>query len=236
MNEKDMIQMKNFITMPTEMANSLLQGCSQSHRKHNRYSRYSKICAALAAFFCITAIGSTSYAAYNAYQEKQLAIFMDYDLTQEEKAALGDQLAQMPEISSCRYISGDEAWEEFKAAYLSEEIATTIEAEGNPLENSDNYEVSVRLGADTQAVRDRISRLDGVRKITTIRELEADDSTQINFTYEKGSEPAMNWTADIKVHDPAMKYVFDENGEDPTNVWVTIKWYTDEELNESVTE
>lgn len=233
MNEKDMIQMKESITMPAEMAGILLQNCSQTHRSHNRYSRYSKICAVLAAFFCITAIGSTSYAAYNVYQEKQLAIFMDFGLTQEEKAALGDQLAKMPEISSCRYINGDEAWEEFKAAYLTEEIAAAIEAEGNPLKDSDNYEVSVRLGADTQAVRDKISLLDGVRKITTIRELEADDSTQINFTYKKGSEPAMNWAADVKVHDPAVKYVFDENWEDPTNVWVTIRWYTDEELNES---
>ena len=236
MNEKDMLRMKESITMPTEMADILLQNCSQTHRKHNRYSRYSKICAALAALICITAIGSTSYAAYNVYQEKQLAIFMDFGLTQEEKAALGDQLAQMPEIASCRYISGDEAWEEFKSAYLSEEIAAAIEAEGNPLKDSDNYEVSVRLGVDTHAVRDKISRLDGVRKITTIRELEADESTQIYFTYEKGSEPVMNWAADVKVHDPAMKYVFDDNREDPTNVWVTIKWYTDEKLDESVTD
>lgn len=172
MNEKDMTQMKEAITMPSEMADTLLQNCSKSRMKHYRYSRYSKICAAFAAAFCITAIGSTSYAAYNVYQEKQLAVFMDYNLTQEEKAALGDILAQMPELSSCRYISGDEAWEEFKAAYLSDETASAFTE--NPLKDSDNFEVSIRLGANTQAVRDEISQLDGVRHITTIRELEAD--------------------------------------------------------------
>ena len=180
MNENDIIQMKDSITMPTEMADTLLQNCSQSHRKHNRYSRYSKICAVLSALFCITAIGSTSYAAYNAYQEKQLAIFMYSDLTQEEKAALGEQLAQMPEISSCLYISGDEAWEEFKANYLSEEIA--LHFTENPLKDSDNYQVSIRLGADTQAVRDKISQLDGVRHITTIRDLDAMNTEKVSVT------------------------------------------------------
>ena len=41
----------------------------------------------------------------------------------------------------------------------------------NPLTHSFNYRVSIRLGADTQAIRDEISQIDGVRKITTIREL-----------------------------------------------------------------
>lgn len=170
MNEKDMIQMKETITMPSELADTLLQNCSQSHRKHNRYSRYSKICASLAAVFCVAAVGSTSYAAYNVYQEKQLMVFMDEDLTQEEIAALGDELAQIPEIASCQYVSGDDAWNEFKANYLTEELAASFDE--NPLKDSDNYRISVRLGADTQAVRDKISRLDSVRLITTVRELE----------------------------------------------------------------
>lgn len=170
MNEKDMMQMKETITMPSELADTLLQNCSQSHRKHYRYSRYSKICASLAAVFCIAAISSTSYAAYNVYQEKQLAVFMDEDLTQEEIAALGDQLAQMPEIASCQYVSGSDAWDEFKTNYLTEELAASFEE--NPLKDSDNYQISVRLGADTQAVRNKISGLDGVRHINTVRELE----------------------------------------------------------------
>lgn len=172
MNEKDLMQMKESITMPTEMADALLQNCTRSHRKHYRYSRYSRICAALAAIFCIGAVGSTSLAAYNVYQEKQLAIFMDYDLTQEEIADLGKQLSQISDIASYHYVSGDEAWEEFKANYLADvpELANSFEQ--NPLVNSFNYQVSIRMGADTQAVRDQIGQLEGVRRITTIRELE----------------------------------------------------------------
>ena len=226
MNEKDMIQMKESITMPAEMADTLLQNCSQSHRKHNRYSRYSKICAALAALFCITAIGSTSYAAYNAYQEKQLAVFISSDLTQKEKAALGEQLAHMPEISSCLYISSDEAWEEFKASYLSEETALYFTE--NPLKDSDNYQVSVRLGADTQAVRDKISCLDGVRKITTIRDLDAMQTERVSVTGIETGEPTEVW---VKTG-----WFSDEESGESIDAWVTLEWYTSEELDESVTE
>lgn len=172
MNEKDLMQMKESITMPAEMADALLQNCTRSHQKHYRYSRYSRICAVLAAVFCIGAVGSTSLAAYNVYQEKQLAIFMDYDLTQEKIADLGKQLSQISDIASYQYISGDEAWEEFKATYFDDAPELADSFVQNPLGNSFNYRVSIRMGADTQAVRNQIGQLEGVRLITTIRELE----------------------------------------------------------------
>ncbi len=97
---------------------------------------------------------------------------MDYDLTQEEITAVGDELAQIPGIKF-RYISADAAWEEFKSKYLTEnaELENQIESIGNPLMTSFNYEVSVCLDADTEAVRNQISRINGVRRITTKREL-----------------------------------------------------------------
>lgn len=172
MNEKDMTQIKESITMPSEMADTLLHNCTQSRPKYRRYSRYSRICTGLAAALCICAFGSTSLAAYNIYQEKQLAVFMDYDLTQEEITAVGDELARIPDITF-RYISGDAAWEEFKSEFLSgdAELEEQIASMGNPLIHSFNYEVSVRFGADTEAVRNQIRRIDGVRRITTKREL-----------------------------------------------------------------
>lgn len=175
MNEKNMAQLKASITMPPEMAASLLENCIQPHTKHSRYHHYSRICAALAAIFCISAAGSTSLAAYNIYQEKQLMIFMDTDLTAEEINALGNKLTLISDIASCRYVSGDEAWESFADTYLSDELAS--EFIENPLADSFNYQVSIRMGADTEAVREQISQLDGVRKITTVREWE---KSQIN--------------------------------------------------------
>ena len=176
MNEKEILQLKASLTMPSEMADALIESCESSEKRRIRYSRRRNLCAAAAAIFCILAAGSTSLA-YNVYQEKQLAVFMETDLSQAEIDYIGQKIAEIGEISSCRYISGDKAWEEFKAAYLTDDAGKemtdlTASFKENPLAVPFNYRVSVRLNADTQAVRNQIGSLPGVRKITTVREAE----------------------------------------------------------------
>lgn len=172
MNEKEILQLKASLTMPAEMADALIENCENSEKYHIRYSRRRNLCVAAAAVFCLFAAGSTSLA-YNVYQEKQLAVFMEADLSQTEIDYIGQEITEIDGISSCRFISGDEAWEEFKAAYLTDENGVEIVSfKENPLADSFNYEVSVRLNADTQAVREQIDSLPGVRKITTVREAE----------------------------------------------------------------
>lgn len=195
MNKKDMMQISEALTMPTGMADALVEGCracgeqscrrrhfsqyARSNGRHVHSIRYRRFCTAAAALFCIFAVGSTSLA-YNVYQEKQLAVFMDANLSQAEIDHIGQELVKISELSDCqslsvRYVSGDEAWEEFKAAYFTDEngeemTELTAGIEGNPLADSFNYQVSVRMTADTQAVRERIASLPGVRKVTTVRE------------------------------------------------------------------
>ncbi len=181
MNEKDMLQIKTALTMPSEMADALSENCMRpSKRQISRYGRCRRLCAA-AALLCICAVGSTSLA-YNIYQEKQLAVFMDADLSQKDIDRIGQEISGICEISDCQsvslqYVSGDKAWEEFKAAYFTdengEEMTELTEAfSENPLADSFNYRVRVRMNADTQAVRVRISQLPGVRQVTTVREAE----------------------------------------------------------------
>lgn len=175
--EKELLQLKTHIKMPGRLADELTEACRENgpaNRRHShRPSRHRGLCTAAAAvLFCLCAIGSTSFA-YNAYQEKQLAVFMNPELTQGEIESLGSELARIADVSACQYISGDEAWEEFKAAYFSdspEAEALISDLTENPLADSFNYRVSVRFGADTQAVRAQIGSLPGVRKITTVRE------------------------------------------------------------------
>ncbi len=198
MNKKSMMQIKEALTMPSAMADALAESCTArgEHSGHNHLfplrarssgrrihsARYRRLCATAAALFCIFAVGSTSLA-YNVYQEKQLAVFMDADLTQAEIDHIGQELVKISGLSSCeslsvQYVSGDEAWEEFKAAYFTDENGAemtelTAGIEGNPLADSFNYRVSIHMTADTQAVRERIAAIPGVRKVTTIREAEA---------------------------------------------------------------
>lgn len=189
MNEKNMVQIKESLTMPIEMAEVLTKTVTAHGSRSSlvRLTHYRWSYAAAAALFCILAVGSTSLA-YNVYQEKQLAVFMDADLSQEDIDHIGQEIAGICEISDCqsislRYVNGDEAWEEFKAAYFTDENGEEMtELTGafkeNPLADSFNYRVSVRMNADTQAVRDRISQLPGVRKVTTVREAERADSAK----------------------------------------------------------
>lgn len=171
MNKNDITQMKDAITMPPQLTDTLLRSCTASQTKRFPYTRYSRLAMALIAAFAIMVTGSTSYAAYNVYQEKTLAVFMEISLSQTEIDQIGEELAQIPGIASCRFISGDEAWNEFRTTYLDDLDGLADAFSENPLKDSFNYRLSVRLNADTQAIRDKISQIEGVRLVQDLSEL-----------------------------------------------------------------
>lgn len=171
MNKNDMIEIKNAITMPPELADTLLHNCTAAQIKRLPYTRYSRLAASLIAAFAVLLAGSTSYAAYNVYQEKNLAVFMDASLSQAEIDQIGQELIQIPGIASCHFVSGDEAWMEFCTKYLDDTDGIADAFTDNPLKNSFNYRLSVQLNADTQAVRNEISRINGVRLVQDLGEL-----------------------------------------------------------------
>lgn len=171
MNKNDMIQIKDAITIPPELTDTLLHNCTASQTKRFPYTRYSQLAMALIAAFAVMITGTTSYAAYSVYQEKNLAVFMEISLSQTEIEQIGEELSQIPGISSCRFVSGDEAWNEFRTTYLDDVDGLADAFSENPLKDSFNYRLSVRLNADTQAIRDRISRIEGVRLVQDLSEL-----------------------------------------------------------------
>lgn len=167
MNKNDMSEIKKAITMPADLADTLTQGCTAPQRKRSFKIRYS-MPAALIAAFAIIVSGSTSFA-YNIYQEKNLAVFMESDLPQTEIDRIGRQLSRIPGVSSCRFISGDEAWASFNSTYLDADLAASFTE--NPLADSFNYRLGVQLNADTEKVRKEVSQIDGVRLVQDLKEL-----------------------------------------------------------------
>lgn len=168
MNKNDMLQMKNAIAMPAELADTLTENCTVHRTKRPFYARCSRTAAVLIAVFAILISGTTSFA-YNIYQEKNLAVFMESGLTQAEIDRIGGQLSQIPGVSSCRFVSDDEAWNEFSSKYLDAELTATFT--DNPLKDSFNYRLGVRLDADTKKVREEIAQLAGVRLVQNLEEL-----------------------------------------------------------------
>ena len=71
-----------------------------------------------------------------------ITVFFDEDATDEQKQEIGKQLADHKGVADVRYVSADEAWEEFQKEYFGDnpELAEGFK-DDNPLASSDNYEV-----------------------------------------------------------------------------------------------
>ncbi len=183
--EKDLNQAVTGITMPDRMADALLTDCLQAKHTKNFRFRHSKLIAAALAVVISMAVSTTSYAAYNLYQTKNLTVFFDYGITQEQIDAIGQELSGISGLYSLRFKSGDEAWMEFQKQYLTEDAAALFTE--NPLKDSASYCVTVKLDADTKALREQIEQIDGVRLVNDLNELrEAENSAS---TVQKSKTP-----------------------------------------------
>ncbi len=171
MNHNDMLQLKNTITMPDALTEELVQGCARPHKDRVRHTRarLSRLAAPIIAVFVLLLSGTTSLA-YNIYQEYTLAVFWDGDLSAGDIDHLGQTLAGIEGVTSCRFISGDEAWAEFSASYLDADTAASFTE--NPLADSGNYRLSISLQADTNEIRAKIAELSGVRKVQNLKEMD----------------------------------------------------------------
>ena len=71
-----------------------------------------------------------------------ITVFFEEDATDEQKQEIGQQLEEHEGVAEVRYVSADEAWEEFQKEYFGDnpELAEGFK-DDNPLASSDNYEV-----------------------------------------------------------------------------------------------
>ncbi len=158
------------ITMPQQMQEELLSGCRQKCRTKNTLFRYSRLIAATAAAIAVTfTVSIPVYAAYDLYQTKNIDVFFEQGVSQEQIDDVGEALSSMEGIYAVRFISAEEAFESFAKQYLTEELAASFDE--NPLADSFSYRVTIKLNADTAKIREQIAELDGVRKISNQYEL-----------------------------------------------------------------
>ena len=71
-----------------------------------------------------------------------ITVFFDEDATDEQKEEIGEQLEKHEGVADVKYVSAEEAWEEFQKEYFGDnpELAEGFK-DDNPLASSDNYEV-----------------------------------------------------------------------------------------------
>ncbi len=115
-------------------------------------------------FFAI--MSNIRYIVQNAESAVGVTVFFDRDLTEERILGFGRILQDRPEVKEIRYISAEEAWENFQKEYFrdDEDLAAGF-AEDNPLAESSSYEIYLNQIEDQKTFVEWLSAQDGVRKV-----------------------------------------------------------------------
>ena len=115
-------------------------------------------------FFSI--ITNFNYIVEKAEEGVAIVVLFDEDATDKQVEKIGDKLRNFEGVLEVKYVSSDEAWEEFQKSYLGDnpELAEGFK-DDNPLANSDNYEVYLETVERQDEVVEFAESLNGVRKV-----------------------------------------------------------------------
>lgn len=95
-----------------------------------------------------------------------ITVFFNEGMAIEAVQAIGEEIALRPEVERMRFISADEAWEEFRQDYFKD--APNL-ADGyvkdNPLAECDSYEIFLKDVENQDAFVEYLKGLNGVRKV-----------------------------------------------------------------------
>lgn len=99
-------------------------------------------------------------------EEVPITVLFEENVGDEVIADVGKRIEARPEVLEIRYVSAEEAWEEFRDQYFgdSKDAAEGFQ-DDNPLANSSNYEVYVKQIEDQGNLVAYIEGLEGVREV-----------------------------------------------------------------------
>lgn len=95
-----------------------------------------------------------------------VTVFFDKGISQEQIDEIGREIKARAEVSECKFVSAEEAWEEFRDDYFkgSDEAASGF-ADDNPLANSSSYAIYLDDVSMQSVLVDYLKGLDGVREV-----------------------------------------------------------------------
>ena len=125
-------------------------------------------------------ITNFQYLVEKAEESVAIVVFLDEDITKKQKENIEKKLSKREEVLEVKYVSADEAWEEFRKDYLGENSDLADGWTENPLEHSDNFEVYMKDVEKQAELVKYAEGLDGVRKVNK-SELVADALTSVNM-------------------------------------------------------
>lgn len=127
-----------------------------------------KTVIALCMLSAVTVMGSysTVMAEETSYADEiPVTVFFDQGTTQEQIDQIEDQIRERNEVKNLEFISGEEAWEEFKNSYFQGSDVEEGFQNENPLAESSRFEVYTEQIEDQPELAEYIESLDHVRKV-----------------------------------------------------------------------
>lgn len=124
------------------------------------------------------------YIVKNAEENVSVTVLFDEDADQATINEIGEKIKQYKGVTSVKYISAEEAWDDFKTQYFGNTEEADKWAEGfendNPLANSSSYSVYIDKIENQDALVQYIEGLDGVREVNQLK-----GATQTLSTFNK---------------------------------------------------
>lgn len=125
-------------------------------------------------------ITNVQYIVEKAEEGVAIVVFVDEDVTDEQLKTIEKKLSAREEVLEVKYVSADEAWEQFQKEYFGEDSDAAAGFEENPLQNSDNFEVYMKDIAKQKDLVKYAEGLNGVRKVNKSEQV-ADALTNVNM-------------------------------------------------------
>lgn len=128
-------------------------------------------------FFSI--VTNFQYIVEKAEEGVAIVILFDEEATDAQVANIKTELEKREDVLEVKYVSADEAWEEFQKDYFGENSEAAEGFTDNPLANSDNYEVYLKTVESQAELVEFAEGLPGVRRVNK-SEIVADALTNVN--------------------------------------------------------
>lgn len=124
------------------------------------------------------------YIVKNAEENVSVTVLFDEDADQATINEIGEKIKKYKGVTSVKYISAEEAWDDFKTQYFGDTEEADKWAEGfendNPLANSSSYSVYIDKIENQDALVQYIEGLNGVREVNQLK-----GATQTLSTFNK---------------------------------------------------
>lgn len=128
------------------------------------------IISACIFLFCMffALVANVRYMVNTAEASVGITVFFDEQLSQADIQKIGDEIGKRPEVKELRFISAQEAWDNFKKEYFAghEDLAEGF-ADDNPLAGSASYEIYLNNISEQGETAAYLKTLPGVRKVNS---------------------------------------------------------------------